>query len=110
MLPAFGMAEATLAVTMKPVREIFHPIKVDAVATRGAEVVLHGDSYSDAYAHAMRLKRARRLSWRQLACRPAKRLIQTPWNRSIRASYEPAKSALLHPANDPGRHPRGGRC
>jgi threonine dehydratase len=38
-------------------------IKVDAVATRGAEVVLHGDSYSDAYAHAMRLKRARRLTF-----------------------------------------------
>jgi len=38
-------------------------IKVDAVATRGAEVVLHGDSYSDAYAHAMRLKRSRRLTF-----------------------------------------------
>ena len=38
-------------------------IKVDAVAARGAEVVLHGDSYSDAYVHAMRLKRARRLTF-----------------------------------------------
>jgi threonine dehydratase len=27
-------------------------VKVDAVLGRGAEVVLHGDSYSDAYAHA----------------------------------------------------------
>ena len=32
-------------------------IKVDAVAVRGAEVVLAGDSYSEAYAHAVRLKR-----------------------------------------------------
>jgi threonine dehydratase len=30
-------------------------IKVDAVRARGAEVVLHGDSYSDAYAHAVAL-------------------------------------------------------
>ena len=32
-------------------------IKVDAVLARGAEAVLRGDSYSDAYRHAMRLKR-----------------------------------------------------
>lgn len=31
-------------------------IKVDAVTARGAEVVLHGDSYSDAYEHAAQLK------------------------------------------------------
>ena len=37
-------------------------IKVDAVAARGAEVVLRGDSYSDAYAHAMRIKRRRGLT------------------------------------------------
>jgi threonine dehydratase len=30
-------------------------IKVDAVAARGAQVVLHGDSYDDAYAHACEL-------------------------------------------------------
>ncbi|OGA08673.1 MAG: PLP-dependent threonine dehydratase [Betaproteobacteria bacterium RIFCSPHIGHO2_12_FULL_69_13] len=36
-------------------------IKVDAVAARGAEVVLRGDSYDEAYAHAMRLKRRRGL-------------------------------------------------
>src|SRR6266851_9837585 len=34
-------------------------IKVEAVAARGAEVVLHGDSYADAYAHARRLQRRR---------------------------------------------------
>jgi threonine dehydratase len=38
-------------------------IKVDAVAARGAEVVLHGDSYSDAYAHALRLRRRRGLTF-----------------------------------------------
>ncbi len=38
-------------------------IKVNAVAARGAEVVLHGDSYDEAYAHAMRLKRKRGLTF-----------------------------------------------
>jgi threonine dehydratase len=38
-------------------------IKVDAVAARGAEVVLQGDSYSDAAAHAAKLQRARGLTF-----------------------------------------------
>src|SRR3990172_7352945 len=38
-------------------------IKVDGVAARGAQVILRGDSYSDAYRHAMRLKRKRGLSF-----------------------------------------------
>src|SRR5512139_1178267 len=38
-------------------------IKVTAVAHRGARVVLRGDSYSDAYRHAMRLKRRLGLSF-----------------------------------------------
>ena len=38
-------------------------IKVDAVAARGAEVVLRGDSYSDAYRHALKLKRKRGLTF-----------------------------------------------
>ena len=33
-------------------------IKVQAVQARGADVVLHGDSYSDAYARALELARA----------------------------------------------------
>ena len=38
-------------------------IKIDAVQARGAKVVLHGDSYSDAYAHALACRRiARRRS------------------------------------------------
>jgi threonine dehydratase len=38
-------------------------IKVNAVAARGAQVVLHGDSYDAAYAHAKRLQRRRRLTF-----------------------------------------------
>ena len=38
-------------------------LKVDAVHALGAEVVLHGDSYSDAYEHALGLERERGLSF-----------------------------------------------
>jgi threonine dehydratase len=38
-------------------------IKIEAVKSRGATVVLHGDSYSDAYRKAMQLKRARGLTF-----------------------------------------------
>ena len=38
-------------------------IKVDAVSARGAEVIIHGDSYSDAYAHARAIERRRRLTF-----------------------------------------------
>ena len=38
-------------------------IKIDAVTLRGAEVVLKGDSYSDAYEHARKLARSRRLAF-----------------------------------------------
>ncbi len=38
-------------------------IKVDAVRTRGARVVLHGESYSDAYEHAIALADKRRLAF-----------------------------------------------
>ena len=38
-------------------------IKVDAVAARGAEVVLHGDSYAEAYKKALHLKRRRGLTF-----------------------------------------------
>jgi len=38
-------------------------IKVDAVKARGAEVLLHGDTYDEAYAEAKRLGRARRLGF-----------------------------------------------
>ena len=35
-------------------------LKIDAVHALGGEVVLHGDSYSDAYAHARRAASASR--------------------------------------------------
>jgi threonine dehydratase len=38
-------------------------IKIEAVKSRGATVVLHGDSYSDAYRKALQLRRARRLTF-----------------------------------------------
>jgi threonine dehydratase len=38
-------------------------IKVDAVAARGAKIVLEGDSYDEAQAHALRLGRQKRLTY-----------------------------------------------
>ncbi len=38
-------------------------VKVDAVRARGGEVVLFGDSYSDAYAHALKLQRKHKLTF-----------------------------------------------
>src|SRR6202000_2739040 len=38
-------------------------VKVDAVAALGGEVVLHGDSYSDAYTHATELEREQGLTF-----------------------------------------------
>ncbi len=38
-------------------------VKVDAVRRRGAEVVLHGDSFSDAYQHAVELERQQGLTF-----------------------------------------------
>ncbi len=38
-------------------------LKVDAVRALGGEVVLHGDSYSDAYGHAVRLQQEQGLSF-----------------------------------------------
>ena len=38
-------------------------LKIDAVAALGGEVVLHGDSYTDAYAHALTLQAAKNLTF-----------------------------------------------
>jgi threonine dehydratase len=38
-------------------------LKIDAVRALGGEVVLHGDSYSDAYLHALELEKARGLTF-----------------------------------------------
>jgi threonine dehydratase len=38
-------------------------VKIDAVLARGAEVILHGDSYSDAYGHAITLQQREGLTF-----------------------------------------------
>lgn len=38
-------------------------LKIDAVAARGAEIVLHGESYTEAYVHAQQLMRERDLTF-----------------------------------------------
>jgi threonine dehydratase len=38
-------------------------VKIDAVRRRGADVVLHGDSYSDAYTHAVELQKKDKLTF-----------------------------------------------
>ena len=38
-------------------------IKIDAVLARGAKVILHGESYSDAYEHARKLEKQRGLTF-----------------------------------------------
>ena len=38
-------------------------IKLQAIASRGAKVVLHGDTYSDAYAHALELEQKHKLTF-----------------------------------------------
>lgn len=39
------------------------PVKIEAVKARGGEVVLFGDSYSDAYAHALTLEKKLKLTF-----------------------------------------------
>jgi threonine dehydratase len=38
-------------------------IKIQAVEARGAKVVLHGDTFSDAYAHALKLQKSQRATF-----------------------------------------------
>ncbi len=38
-------------------------IKIDAVRSRGGEVVLHGDSFDEAYAHAVELEKSEKLTF-----------------------------------------------
>jgi threonine dehydratase len=56
-----AQALGTRAIIVMPVST--PQIKVDAVRARGGEVVLFGDSYSDAYAHARELEKAERLTF-----------------------------------------------
>ncbi|KIF81980.1 threonine dehydratase [Noviherbaspirillum autotrophicum] len=39
------------------------PVKIEAVKARGGEVVLHGDSYTDAYNHALTLEKKEKLTF-----------------------------------------------
>ena len=45
-------------------------IKIQAVEARGAKVVLHGDSFSDAYKHSLKLQKAQRIDFRPSLRRP----------------------------------------
>jgi threonine dehydratase len=39
------------------------PVKIEAVRSRGGEIVLHGDSYTDAYMHALTLEKKHKLTF-----------------------------------------------
>ncbi|HRP96694.1 MAG TPA: threonine ammonia-lyase, biosynthetic [Rhodocyclaceae bacterium] len=59
-----AMSAQTLGTRAVIVMPVSTPqIKVDAVRGRGGEVVLFGDSFSDAYAHAKELEKAERLTF-----------------------------------------------
>jgi len=59
-----AMAAQTLGCRAVIVMPVTTPqVKVEAVRSRGAEVVLYGDSYSDAYAHAVALQGKHKLSF-----------------------------------------------
>lgn len=59
-----ALAAQRLACTAIIVMPVTTPqVKCDAVRSRGAEVVMHGDSYSDAYAHALTLQKERGLTF-----------------------------------------------
>jgi len=56
-----ALAAQTLSCAATIVMPVTTPhIKIAAVEARGAKVVLHGDSYSDAYAHALALQKRSR--------------------------------------------------
>jgi threonine dehydratase len=59
-----ALAAQTLGCRATIVMPVTTPhIKIAAVESRGAAVVLHGDSYSDAYAHALSLQRTSRAAF-----------------------------------------------
>ena len=60
-----ALAAQKLGCTATIVMPVTTPhIKIAAVEARGAKVVLHGDSYSDAYAHALALQKRSRADLR----------------------------------------------
>jgi threonine dehydratase len=59
-----ALAASRLGTTASIVMPVTTPqVKVDAVAARGAQVLLHGDTYDDAYAYARQLETERGLTF-----------------------------------------------
>jgi len=71
-------------------------VKIDAVARRGAEVVLHGDSYSDAYVHALELQKKRRLTFVHPFDDPDVIAGQGTVGMEILRQHQPAEHGPLH--------------
>ncbi|MFN9807285.1 MAG: threonine ammonia-lyase, biosynthetic [Betaproteobacteria bacterium] len=71
-------------------------VKVEAVARRGAEVVLHGDSYSDAYAHALDLQKKRKLTFVHPFDDPDVIAGQGTVGMEILRQHHPAEHGPLH--------------
>src|SRR5690625_7225343 len=61
-------------------------IKVDAVRSRGAKVVLHGDSYDEASAHAQELVEQKGLTY--IHPRSEERRVGKEWRASSGATTE----------------------
>ena len=77
-------------------------IKVDAVRARGAQVRLHGDSYAEAYAEAMRLKRNRALTFVHPYDDPAVIAGQGTVGMEIVRQYPGALDAVFVPVGGGG--------
>jgi len=71
-------------------------VKVDAVLARGAEVVMHGDSYSDAYAHALALQKKRSLTFVHPFDDPDVIAGQGTIGMEILRQHHPADHGALH--------------
>jgi threonine dehydratase len=71
-------------------------VKVEAVARRGAEVVLHGDSYSDAYTHALELQKKRKLTFVHPFDDPDVIAGQGTVGMEILRQHHPAEHGPLH--------------
>jgi len=71
-------------------------VKVDAVLARGAEVVLHGDSYSDAYTHALALQKQRSLTFVHPFDDPDVIAGQGTVGMEILRQHHPADHGTLH--------------
>ena len=71
-------------------------VKIDAVRARGAEVVLHGDSYSDAYDHALALQAKKGLTFVHPFDDPDVIAGQGAIGMEILRQHHPAEHGPLH--------------